>query len=401
MAGMLLGAAAFSVSGIGTTNSPTTSPSPIVTTSPSPTGSWLGAKQSPTTASSLTPSPSSAAAWASLAPTPQPVAGCTRLVDLDASGTTDVTADLQSFLDASSNHSTVCFAAGGQYRVDGMIALDGRTGITLDGQGARIFGTVRTNSPKLRLQLGADIVVRNLTIEGFNPDAGTSSAHLLGWEHGHGIGIYGTQRVTLAPNVTLRNLSGDGIYITGGALSGGGFQWADGVTVSGCRVERNGRMGVALTDGARDIAVSRCVLDEIALYAFDIEPNGHSFSGVPAGAEDVRFSDNTIGTYGIDPDLTPWVFAGTGDGPQRNIEFSRNVVTGGALRIGVWNVAGSGRSDFRIVDNRSSVRVAGHTMEFSGVNDLVVSGNAQPLSSGSLVSTTSSTNAVIANNITR
>ena len=330
-----------------------------------------------------------------------PVAGCKRLVNVDATGAIDVTAALQSFLNLSPNGSTVCFAVGGQYRVDGMISLDKRTGLTLDGQGARIFGTVRTNSPKLRFQLGSELVVRNLIIEGFNPDAGTSSAHLLEWEHGHGIGIYGTRRITLGPNVTVRNLSGDGIYVTGGPLPGGGFQWADTVTVDSCRIERNGRMGVAFTDGARNVVVSGCVLDQIALYAFDIEPNGHSFSGVAAGAEDVRFSDNTIVTYGIDHDLTPWVLAGTGDGPQRNIEFSRNVVTGGALRIGVWNVAGSGRSDFRIVDNRSSVRVAGHTMEFSDVNTLVVSGNTQPLSSGSLVSTSSSTNVVIANNITQ
>ena len=330
-----------------------------------------------------------------------PVADCTRVVNVDASGAIDVTAALQSFLNVSPNGSTVCFAVGGQYRVDGVISLDKRTGLTLDGQGARIFGTVRTNTPKLRFQLGSELVVRNLTIEGFNPDAGTSSAHLLEWEHGHGIGIYGTQRVTLGPNVTVRNLSGDGIYMTGGPLPGGGFQWADTVTVDSCRIERNGRMGVAFTDGARNVVVSGCVLDQIALYAFDIEPNGHSFDGVAAGTENLRLSDNTIGTYGIDRDLTPWLFAATGDGPQRNIEFSRNVVTGGALRIGVWNVAGSGRSDFRILDNRSTVRVAGSTMEFSGVDTLAVTGNTQPQSSGPLASTSRCTNVVMANNITR
>jgi len=372
---MLLGIAVFTVTdGTGNANRPATATAtPFVTPAP------------PATATVTVP---------------PPAAGCTRLVNLDASGATDVTSSLQSFLNATRDGSTVCLAAGGQYRVDGMISLDGRTGLALDGQGARIFGTVRTNSPKLRLQLGADLVIRNLTIEGFNPEAGTSSAHELGWEHGHGIAVFGAQRVTLAPNVTVRNVSGDGIYITGSALPGGAFQWADSVTARGCRIERNGRMGVAVTDGARNVVIFGCVLDQIALYVFDIEPNGHVFEGVAAGAENVRFSDNTVGTYGIDSDLTPWLFAGTGDGPQRNVEFSRNVVAGGALRIGVWNVAGSGRSEFRIVDNRSAVPAAGHTMEFSGVDTLAVTGNTQPLSSGSLVSTSSCTNVVISDNIT-
>jgi hypothetical protein len=331
-------------------------------------------------------------------PLQPPSAGCNSVANVDASGGTDVTASLQAFLNASPNNSTACLVAGGQYRVDGMLSLDGRSGLTLNGQGARIFGTTTSNSPKLRFQLGNDLVVRNLTIESVHPEAGTSNAHVESREHGHAVAIYGALRLTLGPNLTLRNISGDGVYIAGGTTSSG-FRVADGVTITGCRIERNGRMGVALTDGARNVVVSGCVLDQIAMYPFDLEPNGVVKGGVLLGSENVRFSDNTIGRYTIDPAWAPLLFTGTGNGPQRNIEFSRNTVTGGPLRIGVWNVAGSLRSDFRILDNRSSSRIAGPAMDFSGVAGLTVTGNTQPLSGGALATTSGCTNVTMTGNV--
>jgi hypothetical protein len=242
------------------------------------------------------------------------------------------------------------------------------------------------------------VVVRNLTIEGVHPEAGTSNAHVESREHGHGIAIYGSLRLTLGPNLVVRNVSGDGVYISGGSTSSG-FRWTDGVTITGCRIERNGRMGVALTDGARNVVVAGCVLDKIAMYPFDLEPNGLVRDGVLLGAEHVRFSDNTIGTYTIDTSWAPLVFTGTGNGHQRNIEFSRNTVTGGPLRVGVWNVAGSLRADFRVLDNRSSSRIAGPAMDFSGVAGLTVTGNTQPLSSGAIASTSGCSSVTISGNL--
>ena len=412
-AGMVLIAAAFAVgdpNAVPPTPTPTQvaslpsfspTPTPVATArvTPTPTPSPTTAPPPPT----ATPVPPPVATPAppppaTPAPTQPPTAGCPRVANVDASGQTDVTGVLQAFLNASPNNSTVCLVAGGQYRVDGTLVLEGRSGLTLNGQGARIFGTTTSNNPKLRLQVGNDLVVSNLTIESVHPEAGTTSAHILSREHGHGIGVYGALRVTLGPNLTLRNISGDGVYITGGETSSG-FRWSDGATITGCRIERNGRMGVALTDGARNVVVSGCVLDQIAMYAFDIEPNGVVMSGALLGADNVRFSDNTIGRYTIDTSWAPLLFTGTGNGPQRNIEFSRNTVTGGPLRIGVWNVAGSLRSDFRILDNRSSSRIAGPAMDFSGVAGLTVTGNTQPLSGGALATTSGCTNVTMTGNL--
>ena len=159
-------------------------------------------------------------------------------------------------------------------------------------------------------------------------------------------------------------------------------------------------MGVALTDGARNVVVSNCVLDQVALYAFDLEPNGVVKGGVLAGAENVRFSNNTIGRYGLDHDYTPLLFAATGNGPQRHIEFSGNHVTGGSLLIGVWNVAGSARST-STSSTTGARSVSPGLHEVRGVAGLTVTGNTQPLSSGSLTKVSSCTSVTIANNSTQ
>ena len=124
-----------------------------------------------------------------------------------------------------------------------------------------------------------------------------------------------------------------------------------------------------------------CALQQIACSDFD---------GVPAGAEHVRYSANRIGTYGLSPVLVPWLFAGTGNGPQTDIEVSRNVSTAGPLRIGAWDVGDTGRTDFRILGNWTDVEATGPVMEFDGVNGLEVRDTTQPLAFGRLARVTDS-----------
>lgn len=309
---------------------------------------------------------------------------CTRTADLDATGSTDVTAALTSFLGASPAGSVVCLAPGGRYRVDGQLHLLHRENLTIDGQGALIFAITASDVPRLLIDKGGSgIVVRNLTIEGVSardpaPDPGAPAA-----EGNHGIAIGGASDVEIGPNVHISDVSGDGIYLAAGGM-GSAIAWADTIRVHDSTIERVGRMGISITDGARNVDIERNRFDAIAKYVFDIEPNGHVFDGVPAGADHVRFSDNVIGTYGLDSAMTAWLMAGTGVGPETNVEFSRNVVTGGALRIGVWNVGGSVRANFSITDNVGMTTVSGPVMFFEGVSGLTVSGNTQPRSRGPL-----------------
>jgi hypothetical protein len=164
-------------------------------------------------------------------------------------------------------------------------------------------------------------------------------------------------------------------------------------------------MGIAATDGANNVHVDHCSFDHIGYYTCDIEPNGHVFNGVAAGATGFKFNDNTIGTIpfgrntqpgtppGISGQATGHVFVITGasgGGPGDDVEIARNVMSDpnwGYFSVGVYNNGGL-RRNIRVIDDRGVRRMPGPQMVFQGVNGLTVTGNTQPLSSGSLVSDT-------------
>ncbi|MFL5755227.1 MAG: hypothetical protein ACJ77N_02925 [Chloroflexota bacterium] len=352
------------------------------------------------TTSSATPSPTPTAT-PTTSPTPTT---CTRTVNVDATGATDVTSAVQSFIDGSPNGSVVCFKAGGTYKVNGQVHLSNRQGITLDGNGATVYQAVRGTSSIVLVDYGStDITIRNLTIQGSNPSPGLWS---LTYEHNHGLDLRGTLRVDVG-GVRVVNVGGDGFYLAGGYLPGGAFRWADSIHVHDSLVDGTGRMGVAVTDGLSNTVIDHSTFRHIAYYTLDFEANGHVFSGVAAGAVHVRFSDNTLGSqpYSAGGSGQPtghlFVVTGTsGGGPADDIEVSRNSVSGRAVDVGVYNNGGL-RRNIRVVDNHSDTRVGGPVMSFSGVDTVRVTGNTQPLSNTTLVSTSGCTSVTISANVVK
>jgi hypothetical protein len=310
----------------------------------------------------------------------------------DASGATDVTAALQTFLQQAPSGATACLAANGQYRVNGRVRVQGRTNaLTIEGNNARLFATVRSNQALLHFDAGANLVIRNVTVEGFNPNSRTSNAHEYAWEFGMGISLYGMVNSTIA-NVRILNVNGDAIYV-----DGSGARWTDGVSIRNVVIDGTGRHGVAFTNGVRNVVVSGSTVRNTGMYPFVIEPDGYVFNGVTAGADGITITGNAISRYTIDSSWGPYLFAATGRGPENNIEFSGNVVTGQKLRIAV-QPNGYARTNIRILNNRSDTRVAGPVMDFAGCTNLTVTGNVQPLSSGGLATVSGCTNVNISNN---
>jgi hypothetical protein len=366
---------------------PTPTPTPVPTPTPTPV---------PTPTPTPAPTPT---------PPPPPLGGsssCTRNVNVDSSGNSDVSSSLQSFLDASPNGAVICFASGGQYRVNGTLHLSNRSNLTIEGNNATIFQTTRSAT---RIWLidngGSNITMRNLTIRGANPNPGKWDVN---YEHNHAIQVGGAIGLDFN-NLTIKNVGGDGLY-----LSGGANRWADSIHLHNSTFDGIGRMGVTITDGASNLVVDYNSFRNIGYYTWDIEPNGATVGGRLAGGEHVRFSDNSIGTkpYGDYPtDKTQadgYVFVVTnasGDGPAVDIELSRNTMldtTLGAFKVGVFGSAA--RQNIRVLDNTSVDRSAGPVMTFSSVSGLTVTGNKQPLSSGSLVSSPGCTSVTISGNVT-
>jgi hypothetical protein len=368
-------------------------PSPTPTPTSTPTAA-PSATPKPTAAPTATPAPSS---------TPAPtVATCTRTFSGDATGTTDVTAALATFLNGGSGAAS-CLKPGGTYRISGQLHLQGVTNATVDGQGATIRQTTRATNEILLVDYGSTAVtLRNLTIVGANPSPGLWN---LTYEHNHGIRLGGVRNSELA-NVTIRNVGGDGVYLAGAYQPGGAFRFDDTIRVRDSTIDGNGRMGVAITDGANNLTLDHNTFARIAYYTLDFEANGHVFAGVAAGSINTRFTDNTLGPQPYSaggagqPTGHAFVVTGTsGGGPAEGITVSRNTISGRSFDVGVYNNGGS-RKAITVSDNRSDTRVAGPAMTFAGVAGLTVTGNVQPLSSGSLVSTSGCTSVVISGNVT-
>ncbi len=326
--------------------------------------------------------------------------GC-RHVNVDRSGRTDVTAELNRFIANSRNGSKICFARNGQYKVNGTLHIQSRNHLVLKGRGATIFQTSRSHSRIVLIDGGGtEIFLRNLTIRGANPKPGTWNPN---YEHNHAIQVGGTTHVHLG-NMRIRNVGGDALYM-GAGRTNGGVRWAAAVRLHHSVIDGTGRSGVSIADGAKGVSVDHNAFRRIAYYTFNIEPNGQVWNGVAAGARDVKFVRNRLGSqpYGTgrngQPDGYAFVVTGSsGGGPADNILVKRNRISGRHFRVGVFDNGGL-RRNIRVVRNHSDKRVAGPVMFFGGVKTLVVTGNRQPLTHGKLVSTSGCSNIQISGNV--
>jgi hypothetical protein len=325
---------------------------------------------------------------------------------IDATGATDVTSALQSYLNGLASGAKVVFKAGATYRITNGIKVVGKSNLVIDGNGATIYKTTRGNSPILELREGSNNnTIKNLTIKGVNPYPGYWN---LAYEHEHGISLGGTKQ-TLIDSCKIINVGGDGIYFTGIWINNVLYPSQD-THITKCLFDGTGRMGIAITDGGNGVVVDFCTFRNQGYYLWDIEPNGHGLGAIGA-----RFSDNIIekdpfGNYETSPEGKGQphgyffcITGSSGGGPVENIEVSRNKITSGSMRVGIFNNGGT-RKNIAIKDNVSTVRVdesrIAPIVVANGVAGYTLTGNTQPLSGGTFESHSGCTGVVISNNVT-
>lgn len=297
---------------------------------------------------------------------------------IDATGSSDAVGPLAIFLGSVPDGSTVVFRSDGIYRLDSAIRLIDRRDLTFAGNGATLRATGSGgdigDSPFF-LQRSTGIVIRDFTMVGNNPDAGTAASHHLERQDQGGVMVYGGGDI-LVEGTTVRGMWGDCVYVDADA-----GVWADGVTYRDSLCELNGRMGVALI-AARNVLVERVHFDAISMHVLDIEPNF-----VHQGAIGVVFRDNIVGTYGLSSLFTCYFFAANGAAGStvRNVTVTANTVSGGTLATSVevpW------RHDIAFTFNTSPVAARGPVLRFAHVDGVTVRGNEQPLVSGPLMTDT-------------
>jgi hypothetical protein len=300
---------------------------------------------------------------------------------IDATGRVDVTTALRRFVDSVPDGTTIQLRPGGVYRIDGTLELSDRTGLTLDGAGARLVAGSHGGPTRAHLRLvgGRHWTIRNLTVIGAN---GAGGRFVPAYQWQHGIDLRGVDGATL-DHVRVADVLGDAIYV---GLSFVGSQWSRDVAIVDSTGERTGRQSIAITAG-RHVTVRGGRWSAPGLSVFDIEPNG------PGGAEDIRIEHTTIGWGAVVPTVSI-----TGRGPIANVTLSGNVLIGRPLSVRVDQTSERPRN-IVIRDNRALVVYGGPppaAMFFRNADGVVVTRNRQPLAPGiALVATEGSSRVTV------
>lgn len=350
--------------------SPTPVPTPTPLITPTPTPLITPTPATPTPVITPTPTP-----VITPTPTPTPPNACTRTATAPTNGS-DATSGLNADIAATPNGGTLCLVAGATYRISGTWLVEQRNGLTIDGRGAIVRRDVERATTMLQLQIGQDLTIRNLIIDGASTQSGVWRYAL---EAGHGIRFGGAIR-TLIEGVTIRNVTGDAVYLAGGRLPP---DWtviraADDITIRNSIIDGTGRNGISITDGGNNVQIDHNLIRDIGYYTFDIEPNGHGLGGVG-----VDFVDNTVGPngYAYNPTVHGFIFAVTGSsggGPAIDVTVARNTLLGQPFRVGVYNNGGA-RQGIVVSDNVSDTVNDGQVMLpllfFGGVSGLQVTNN--------------------------
>jgi hypothetical protein len=274
----------------------------------------------------------------------------------------DVTGQLSSWFATVPDNSVITFAAGGCYRIEGMLELTNRHGLTFDGNGATLKATtVVAARPQWRIDQGSDYVLENMTIDGGDATPGVFDSAL---QHSHGIELMGPANVDIN-HVTIKNVYGDCVYVGQGYYN---LAWSTNVHLHDSSCVGAGRQGVALTAGS-NVLIERTTFSNIGRTVFDIEPNGAGF-----GVTGVTFANNRV--QGAE------LFDALGDGPVDSISVLNNVITGVGTHMQVQALPGQRHSNIAINGNVSSGAFSNPgsvAIDAVRVDGLTVTGNTIPL----------------------
>jgi hypothetical protein len=314
-----------------------------------------------------------------------PAASAQDVGSIDATGATDVTADLQALFDRTPNGGVVRLAPNGDYRVEGTIMLNDRHDLLVDGNGARIFATTTGEPGRNQIQIrgGSWLEVRNLEIQGAHPHGGLDG-YVRELEFQAAITIAGVTDIEI-DRVNIHDTYGDSIFID--RLIEQNDRDTVGVWIHDSTFARNGRQGIAVIDG-RDIVIERNRFTDMARGTVDLEPLG------ALAVENVHIIDNHVG-----PGRLLFVPM-AGGAPVNRVVIARNTLRGRVLSVSAKTPEGQRRGQFWVVDNTSDAPASGPPVEFFRVDGAVVHGNRQPITKQgeALVTTTDSCDVVVADN---
>ena len=312
---------------------------------------------------------------------------------IDATGSSNVSSALASFIASVPNGSVIVFRPG-TYQLDQALVLTGRSNLILRGNGT----TLHSNNPGTQWRQSPIVLAncQHITVEGFTEVGNNTNTTTIwnGAENQHGLHVEGGSYIEFTGN-TVSQMNGDLLYVMA--------DYSSHVPATHVWIHDNtgsylGRNGISVIS-AIDLLVEHNNLTKIGYHVFDIEPD-LSYESV----DGVTFRDNTIGDYGHITSLIGYFFqVYSPQSPSvRNITVTGNTVVGGtagyhsiALGLNSKSVIPSPRvQNIVFRDNSTTHAVAGPAFVWQHVDGIDYRGNTQPLSSGSLASVTDCTGVV-------
>ena len=273
----------------------------------------------------------------------------------------DVAGDVTNWIASVPNASTLSFASGGCYRIDGTVLVRNRQGLTFEGNGATFRAVVEAGNGRHHwyVDQGSNVVLRNLVIEGADPTPGTFE---LAQEHQHGVYLFRVQGARLE-NLTIRNVHGDFVYVG----HHNGTPSRD-VAVLGGSFSGAGRQGVAVVNGER-ITVDGTRLEKIGNSVLDLEPGPYDL------IRDITVRNTTVGDH-------RHLFLPSNVVPASNVLIANNRILG---EVGdrwpdgpgsAWPTvdAAAGGSNW-VVRNNDFARFESYALRFIGVSGVTVACN--------------------------
>jgi hypothetical protein len=302
---------------------------------------------------------------------------------IDSTGATDASAALYAWVRTVPDGSTIVFQAGGNYRMDTGLIVNGRHNLTFEGNGATLKsnGGYTEASSLIRVFGDTGIVIRDFNLVGNSP---TPGIYRPGQEGAHGIQIVEGGNIEIA-NVNISNTYGDCVNTD---------YWTDGVQFHDSTCTGASRCGFAIFSG-KNILIEHDTFGHNGGMVLDIEP--YEADG---GADTVQFINNTSLYEGNSRDYSlpygpeDYFFgANGGDGGISNITISGNTLVRGIFK-GILSVPGTGlRYSNIVITNNTALgdTAVGPTITLAHIDGLTVTGNRVSLSSGQIARITDST----------
>jgi hypothetical protein len=315
-------------------------------------------------------------------------------VGIDATGATDVTDDLETFLNGLADGTTVEFGTG-IFRIDGTVTITDRNALTLTMEPAGYF--IRDDPtgtgflPMFNPVGGCNLTLDGLRIRGANRNAGVNGDYVVAKESQHCVILSGTTNSRII-DCELWEPYGDCVYLDARKIGPAGarasYFWCNTVLVDGCRIHHSGRQLLTL-QGVYNATITDCDIWEARRSTFELEPLTAAWNS----ADGVDIFANRIGVGRFA------VITSTGTGPCENVAFHDNLMGRSLLVVGVDGDGGR-RNGWSIIGNRFITELddttyvavpdpcahhgspSGCQISFTRYDGLVITGNEANLDTG-------------------